>query len=163
MFLKENFLLALAGLMANKMRALLTMLGIIIGIGSVIAIVSVGNSLTASVTSEMSNMGASNILVFIREKGAESFGPNGQGNPGRTVSGTSAATPDEQDLLSMDQIEAFQLAFEGRIADVGLSQSAGNAKAQDGRLYANVSVMGVNQGYRTTSNINLYRRSLHHR
>ncbi len=42
----ENISLAFAGLRASKMRALLTMLGIIIGISSVIAIVTVGNSLT---------------------------------------------------------------------------------------------------------------------
>ena len=41
MLLGENILLALSGLLANKMRALLTMLGIIIGISSVIAIMSV--------------------------------------------------------------------------------------------------------------------------
>ena len=41
MLLFENIQLALNGLRANKMRALLTMLGIIIGIGSVIAIVTV--------------------------------------------------------------------------------------------------------------------------
>ena len=46
----ENIKLALGGLRSNKMRALLTMLGIIIGIGSVIAIVTVGNSLTSTVS-----------------------------------------------------------------------------------------------------------------
>ncbi len=44
--LYENILLAISGLRANKMRALLTMLGIIIGIGSVIGIVMVGDSMT---------------------------------------------------------------------------------------------------------------------
>lgn len=47
MFLKENILLAIAGLKANKVRALLTMLGIIIGIASVIAIVSIGDAVTS--------------------------------------------------------------------------------------------------------------------
>ena len=46
MLIMENILLAVNSLLANKMRALLTMLGIIIGIGSVIAIMTVGNSLT---------------------------------------------------------------------------------------------------------------------
>ena len=57
----ENLLLAFTSLLTNKMRSLLTMLGIIIGIGSVIAIVTVGNSLTNSITSEMSDMGANNV------------------------------------------------------------------------------------------------------
>ena len=51
MLLKENILLALAGLKANKMRSFLTMLGIIIGIASVIAIMTVGDAVNNSVTS----------------------------------------------------------------------------------------------------------------
>ena len=50
MLLKENILLALAGLKANKMRSFLTMLGIIIGIASVIAIMTVGDAVNNSVT-----------------------------------------------------------------------------------------------------------------
>jgi putative ABC transport system permease protein len=53
MNLIENIALALSGLKTNKMRSLLTMLGIIIGIASVIAIVTVGNSLTSSITTTM--------------------------------------------------------------------------------------------------------------
>lgn len=49
----ENISMALSSLMANKMRALLTMLGIIIGITSVIAIMTVGNSLENTITSSM--------------------------------------------------------------------------------------------------------------
>ncbi len=65
MLIIENILLALTGLWANKMRALLTMLGIIIGIGSVIAIMSVGNSISNSVTSSMEGMGSNNITIRI--------------------------------------------------------------------------------------------------
>lgn len=68
MFIKENLMLALAGLKANKMRSLLTMLGIIIGIASVIGVVSVGNTMTSSVTSSMASMGATNITVNVQEK-----------------------------------------------------------------------------------------------
>ena len=66
--LYENILLAISGLRANKMRALLTMLGIIIGIAAVIAIVTVGNSMTGSVTDSMSGMGVSNITVTVKQK-----------------------------------------------------------------------------------------------
>ena len=65
-------MLAIAGLKSNKMRALLTMLGIIIGIASVIGVVSVGNAMTASVTSSLSSMGATNITVNVQEKSATS-------------------------------------------------------------------------------------------
>ena len=39
---KESFLMAWASLIANKMRSILTMLGIIIGVAAVIALVSIG-------------------------------------------------------------------------------------------------------------------------
>jgi len=72
MFIKENILLAIAGLKSNKMRSLLTMFGIIIGIASVIGVVSVGNAMTSSVTSSMASMGATNITVNVQEKSTTS-------------------------------------------------------------------------------------------
>ena len=53
----DNIRMALSSLKANKMRSLLTMLGIIIGISAVIAIMTVGDSLTGSITDSMSGMG----------------------------------------------------------------------------------------------------------
>ena len=50
----ENVRLALTSLRANKLRALLTMLGIIIGIGAVITIITIGDSLTGAFNDEMS-------------------------------------------------------------------------------------------------------------
>ena len=43
--LGENMVMAFHAIMANKMRSFLTMLGIIIGIGSVISIVSIGDTM----------------------------------------------------------------------------------------------------------------------
>ena len=71
MLIYENIRLALFSLKANKMRALLTMLGIIIGIASVIAIMTVGNSITSYVSDTMSSMGASNITVGLQQKQEE--------------------------------------------------------------------------------------------
>ncbi|AOT69365.1 ABC transporter permease [Geosporobacter ferrireducens] len=147
MNLTENILLALAGLKSNKMRALLTMLGIIIGIASVIAIVTVGNSLTASITSTMEDMGANSIMVSIRERGGDEF------DRGPRMPGSAAATPEESDLLTDEDIEVFTSRFSDRIETISLSHGVGSAKAQDGRLYANVSVTGVNDGYQKASNV----------
>ena len=65
MLLGENIVLALRSLVSNKMRAFLTMLGIIIGIASVIAIFTVGNSLTLSVSENMQSLGANDIYVSL--------------------------------------------------------------------------------------------------
>ena len=45
MGMEQNFKLAVKSLMSSKARAILTMLGIIIGIGSVISIVSIGDTM----------------------------------------------------------------------------------------------------------------------
>ena len=83
MFIKENIALALAGLKSNKMRAILTMLGIIIGIASVISIVSVGNAMTSSVTSSMADMGTSNIMVNVTEKSTTTTADTPQSQDGK--------------------------------------------------------------------------------
>ena len=57
----ENFRIALRALAANKMRSVLTMLGIIIGVGAVVALMAIGNGATASITSQVQGIG-SNLL-----------------------------------------------------------------------------------------------------
>ncbi len=58
MLIKESFLLALSAIRANKMRAFLTMLGIIIGVGSVIGISSIGSSVQSAMQKEFDTIGA---------------------------------------------------------------------------------------------------------
>ena len=74
MLLYENIRLAFSSLRANKMRAFLTMLGIIIGISSVIAIMTVGKSMESSLTDTMGSLGATNLTVSLHEKEEEEKG-----------------------------------------------------------------------------------------
>ena len=71
MLLTENIILAITSLKSNKMRALLTMLGISIGIGAVIAIFTVGNSLTISVEESLQSMGSNDVYVTVSERNVE--------------------------------------------------------------------------------------------
>ena len=65
----ENISLAFSSLKANKMRAFLTMLGIIIGISSVIMITTLGDILKASVNKTVADMGTTNALsMFLQWK-----------------------------------------------------------------------------------------------
>lgn len=68
MSLFEAITSALKAIWANKMRSALTMLGIIIGIFSVVALISVGESSTAQVTQSIEGMGSNliNVSVFNR-------------------------------------------------------------------------------------------------
>lgn len=58
------FKISWEALLRNKTRALLTMLGIIIGIGSVIGMVSIGQSSSKSINNEISTMGTNLIMVM---------------------------------------------------------------------------------------------------
>ena len=60
----ETFRLALRALLRNKMRSFLTVLGIIIGVGAVIAMVAIGEGAKAQVEASFASMG-SNLLVVL--------------------------------------------------------------------------------------------------
>lgn len=59
----EILRMAIDSLAVNKMRSFLSMLGIIIGVGAVIAIVSVGSGAQSQVTSEISQLGSNVIMI----------------------------------------------------------------------------------------------------
>ena len=64
MNLFESFRLAFNGLRANKMRSFLTMLGVIIGVGAVIALVSVGTGASQEVTTQVEALGSNLVIVM---------------------------------------------------------------------------------------------------
>lgn len=63
MLFKETVQMAISALWANKMRSLLTMLGIIIGVGAVIAMVSIGMGVRKQVEDSIASLG-SNMLII---------------------------------------------------------------------------------------------------
>jgi putative ABC transport system permease protein len=87
----ESIIIALDGLRANKLRAMLTMLGIIIGVGAVIAMVSIGMGVRDKVESSIAGLG-SNLLVV--RPGAPSVGGS------RQAAGTGI-TLNEKDALAI--------------------------------------------------------------
>ena len=125
----ESLRLALEGLRANKMRAALTMLGIIIGIAAVIGILTVGDGLSSTITGTMSTLGASSITVTLRQTNSDA--------PGIT----------EEDRISEEMIEEMRSRYDADIEAVSLSENVGSGQARDGRLYANLSISGVNEEY----------------
>jgi len=156
-FYVENIRLAFDSLLANKMRALLTMLGIIIGIASVIAIISVGNSLTSSITSQMQNIGTNNILLTVREKNNDYSGSSrdGFGNGGATSMLSGKASAEDEDLMTMEMLNSLLEAFKNQVSAISISETDGSGQVKDGRLYANVSVSGVNPGYLKANNLEM--------
>ena len=59
----ESVLMAWSSIVSNKMRSLLTMLGIIIGVAAVIALMSIGYGVQDSIKSDISRLGSNTITV----------------------------------------------------------------------------------------------------
>ena len=141
MLIGENILLAFNGLRANKMRSLLTMLGIIIGIASVIAIMTLGDSISSSVTESMSSMGANNVTIGVSQKSTTEE---------TTASGmTFSAGPrftqmSEDDYISEEMLDDLQERYTDSIQGFSLEESVGNGTAQSGSSTAYISAIGVN-------------------
>ena len=133
MNLGENIRLAWEGLRAGKMRAFLTMLGIIIGIGSVIGILTVGSGLTDSINSEMSTLGANNIIVMLQSKSNQQSG--------------FMRGYEDKDLMTDDMIEALRARYPDAIQYVSLTSTLASGTAKDGKKTANLSPDGVNTDY----------------
>ena len=64
----ESFMMSLRALMANRMRTVLTMLGMIIGVAAVIALVSAGQGAQSMVSEQIDSMG-SNLIMVTAAKG----------------------------------------------------------------------------------------------
>lgn len=87
MNLLESFRLAFGALRANKLRSLLTMLGIIIGVGSVIALLSFGNGYGVFLDSELRKLGSGAFYIF---PGTTSRRASDQQQPQLTLADTAA-------------------------------------------------------------------------
>ena len=67
--------IAIRAIKANKMRSILTSLGIIIGVAAVIVMLSIGNGAQISIQNEMKSMGSN--LIIVRSGVATSSGARG--------------------------------------------------------------------------------------
>ena len=133
----DSVVMGLANLRANKMRTFLTMLGIIIGISSVIAIMTVGSSLSGSITDSLSSFGITNITVSLSNKDSSS-------NNSRMFMRSSYA---EADLISMDMIDEYEQAYQDYYDYVVLTETVGNCTVTNSDDSATVSIMGVEEEY----------------
>jgi putative ABC transport system permease protein len=133
MLLSENFKIALRALRANKLRSILTMLGIVIGVATVVALISLGSGATASITSDIQGSG-SNLLTIAA--GRSQFGP---GNDGASQ---------QQSHLYYSDYELLQRGLTQNIsAIVPTYQSSYVVKYGDESF--NVNVTGVTEDYQT--------------
>src|SRR5512134_2342478 len=89
-----TFKIALRALARNKMRSVLTMLGIIIGVGAVIAMVGIGQGASASIQSQIANLG--NNMLFVWSGSSNSGGMRGGSGSNNTL------TADDVDAIERE-------------------------------------------------------------
>ena len=89
-----TFKVALRALARNKMRSILTMLGIIIGVGAVIAMVGIGQGASASIQAQIANLG--NNMLIVQSGSANTGGLRGG------AGSTNTLTADDVDAIQRD-------------------------------------------------------------
>ena len=153
----DNIEMAFASLKSNKMRALLTMLGIIIGIASVIAIMTVGGSLSGSITNSLTSFGITNITVSVTDKSTSSGGVSTSGQSRSSQMGRmfSRSTMAESDLISNDMINEFRKAYADDIDYISLTESVGSSTVTVDTNEATVNITGVNEDYMDANSVTL--------
>jgi len=111
---------ALMQLTANKLRTGLTMLGIVIGVGAVIALMAAGQGAQQGVTKEVSGLGSN--LIFVDP------GQTEQGGGPVRVSAMTLTTDDADAIKSLPYADAvisqFKLGIENQVVGNGRNTSA---------------------------------------
>jgi len=154
MLLGENITLAITSLKSNKMRALLTMLGIIIGIAAVIAIFTVGNSLTISIEESLQSMGSNDVYVMVSERSQEHDYSQKLDGAEYAVSDSDAEMTDA-DYITSEMIQEMYERFDDDIYAINISHSAGRGTAEYKNTKGKVSLTGTTVGYFITSPIDI--------
>ena len=134
MSLLEGFRTAMASLMANKMRSFLTMLGVIIGVASVIALMSIGRGTQEAVRAQIERVGTN--LIFV--------------TPGSLRVGGVAQAPGSASTLTAADARALA-ELPGVTAVAPVFQT--NAQVIVGRSNLRVSVQGVTPEFFAVRNL----------
>ena len=152
MLIWENVKLAFQALLANKMRALLTMLGIIIGIGAVIAIMTVSSSLTNSISDSFQEMGANNITVGLKQTSSKT---ETRSNGLKFGAASRDSLVEKEDLITDDMLSELKTQFSDKIDAIAISETVASGTVHDGSNTANISISGINSEYFASDDVTL--------
>lgn len=121
--------MAFTALYANKLRSLLTMLGIIIGVGAVIAMVSIGMGVRSNVQASIASLGSNMLIV----------------SPGSSNRGGPRGAAGSMQTLKYDDARAIQ----GKIRNIDFVSPSvsGSYQVVNGNQNWNTSVQGVTPEY----------------
>jgi len=140
MNLVELIRLALSRLGAARLRAVLTMLGVIIGVASVVALVAVGQGATNGITKQLQNLGT-NLLTI---------------NPGATFTGGTRGAAGSATTLTLEDATAIG-QIDGVAAEAPQVQT--QALVVAGTLNTTTTVVGTTAAYATIRNYDVWQGS----
>src|SRR5947207_2624053 len=126
-----TFKVALRALSRNKLRSSLTMLGIIIGVGAVIAMVGIGQGASASIQSQIANLGNNMLNIFA-----------GSSNAGGTRGGFGSGT-----TLLPEDITAIELECPAVKAATPVVRANGQLVFGNQNWSASSGIQGTNEKF----------------
>jgi putative ABC transport system permease protein len=137
---RELVRLALSRLASSRLRALLTMLGIIIGVGSVVALVAVGQGATSGITANLQSLGT-NLLTVNAGSSTTGF------TRGAAGSATTLTVDDATALSELDGVAALapELSTSALVVFEDSNQTA--------------SIVGTNEDYAAVRNYDIWQGS----
>jgi len=127
-----------SALTANKVRSGLTVLGIVIGIGSVIAMVSVGQGSSASIESSIQSLGSNLLMVS----------PGAQKSVGAKISSGRGS------MQTLKQTDADAIQEQISLAKAVAPELSGRYQVTAKGTNTNTSILGVTASYSPTRDIN---------
>ena len=139
---ENQFILALKALWRNRTRSFLTMLGVIIGVGAVILLISIGSGLEATVTEQFEDFGSNNLFVIP----GDIFGDGGGGNFGAEDQVTSLSN----NKITIDHVNDISRLREYVESVSGLSLSTGTVSYRGSQQ--RTSITGVNPEFSQITN-----------
>ena len=129
MYLLATLRIGLNALRVNKLRSILTMLGIIIGVGAVITMLAVGNGAQARVEEQIKSLGSNIMIMF----------------PGSTVAGGARGGAGSSQSLTED--DAGAIVREVPEVQVAAPSTRGTGQAIFGNSNWSTTFYGVNNDY----------------
>ncbi len=132
--LLENMAMAFSAIRANKMRSILTMLGIVIGIGSVISIVSIGDTMRSMFADLYKDVGITQGYCQIRSWMIDDFR--------------------QSDYFTLDEMERIKEVFGDELAYID-SNAVFEGDATFGRNKVRFSLSGVDYNYQDVQPVNV--------
>ena len=134
-------------LLHSKLRSWLTIIGIVIGVGAIIAIVALGQGLQEAVSSRLGGLGADVITVSPGHARAQGFG-GGRGEPSRTTSNTTfLARKDLQMIKSVPGIAYVNPTISGSVDVTYLAETVkSNLQGVDEAVWKNFITTSLESG-----------------